>query len=81
MVAQTRTKNLAAMQRVAMTAPPNGGSKMCDHTAAHVVDSEGGITEGKFVEQYECPCGATGTIRGRAEEPAEHWSRTGEIFR
>jgi hypothetical protein len=54
---------------------------MCDHTAAHVVDSEGGITEGKFVERYSCPCGATGTIRGRAEEPAEHWSRTGEIFR
>ena len=80
MVAQTRTKNLAAMQRVAMTAPPNGDSKMCDHKAAHVVDSSGGIESGKFVEEYECPCGATGTIRGNAEDPADSWSRTGEIF-
>jgi len=55
---------------------------MCDHSAARVVDSEGGITEGEFVEHYECPnCGGTGTIRGRAEEPAKNWSRTGEIFR
>ena len=54
---------------------------MCDHNAAQVVDSSGGIESGKFVEKYKCECGATGTIRGNAEDPASEWVRTGEVFR
>jgi len=54
---------------------------MCDHTAAHVVDSEGGITEGKFVEHYECPCGATGVITGNEQDDPKAWNKSGEVFR
>ena len=53
---------------------------MCDHTAAQIVESSGGTKEGSFVEHYECPCGATGTVRGDCEEPPHQWRRTGEVF-
>lgn len=53
----------------------------CDHDAAQIVDQEGGTSEGRFVEHYECPCGATGTIRGEASPPPTEWVRTGEVFR
>jgi len=52
----------------------------CDHSAAMIVEQSGGTKEGAFVEQYECPCGATGTITGQADEPPKHWNRTGEVF-
>jgi hypothetical protein len=29
---------------------------------------------------YECPCGATGMITGKEQEPPQHWSKTGEVF-
>jgi hypothetical protein len=53
---------------------------MCDHTNAKVIESTGGITEGHFTEHYKCPCGATGTVTGRAEQPASEWNRSGEVF-
>ena len=37
--------------------------------------------EGDFVEHYECACGATGTIRGREEQPPQTWTKTGRVFR
>jgi len=52
----------------------------CDHQHAKIVDSEGGTKEGRFVEHYECPCGATGTVRGDAGKPPRTWTRTGRVF-
>jgi hypothetical protein len=42
--------------------------------------SEGGTTEGKFSEVYECANGHTGRVSGRAEAPAQEWNRTGAVF-
>ena len=56
------------------------GTTQCDHRAAQIVDSDGGTTEGRFTEHYECPCGATGAIRGDAAAPPREWTRTGEVF-
>jgi hypothetical protein len=52
----------------------------CDHQTAQIVESDGGTKEGRFVEHYECPCGATGTVRGEASAPPTEWRRTGEVF-
>jgi len=52
----------------------------CDHSVAEIVEQSGGTKEGAFVEHYECQCGATGTIRGKADNPVEQWNRTGEVF-
>ncbi len=54
--------------------------RTCDHSAAQVVDSQGGTTEGRFKEKYECPCGATGYVSGNAEEPPQQWNRWGRVF-
>ena len=53
----------------------------CDHSAAVCVDSTDVKDEGRFVEHYECPCGATGTIRGNEQDPAHAWTQSGEVFR
>jgi hypothetical protein len=54
----------------------------CGSPAVSLEDSEGGTTEGRFVERYECAdCGATGRITGEASAPAQEWRRTGGVFR
>ena len=58
-----------------------GSVTMCDHKAAQIVEQSGGVKSGQFEEKYECECGAIGYVRGNAEEPAEQWRRTGEVFR
>jgi len=52
----------------------------CDHSAAKCVNSTEPKDEGRFREEYECPCGATGTITGREEAPPSEWNRYGEVF-
>jgi hypothetical protein len=53
----------------------------CDHSAAQCVESTGGLKRGRFCEEYRCECGATGQVRGRAEDPPQEWQRYGEVFR
>jgi len=53
---------------------------MCDHSNARCVESTDPKAEGRFVEQYECPCGATGTITGLEQEQPSNWDRYGEVF-
>lgn len=53
---------------------------MCDHQTAECIESTGGIDSGRFVEKYECVCGATGMITGDAAAPADEWDHSGEIF-
>lgn len=53
---------------------------MCDHSMARCVDSTDPKDEGRFIEHYECPCGATGTITGREEDPVHEWTRSGRVF-
>jgi len=49
--------------------------------ATELVDSSGGVTEGRFREKYQCiECGAHGWIKGEAGEPAESWNKTGMLF-
>jgi len=52
----------------------------CDHTDARCVESTEPKDEGRFVEKYECPCGATGRISGQEDEPPAQWTRTGMVF-
>ena len=53
----------------------------CNHEMAKCVETTEPKAEGRFVEYYECQCGATGTIRGREEQPPNAWKKTGEVFR
>jgi transcriptional regulator NrdR family protein len=53
----------------------------CGSVEVHVKDSTGGIKEGRFREKHECEnCGAVGTVKGNAEEPAHTWTRYGSVF-
>lgn len=53
----------------------------CEQGIVAVVEQSGGIEEGPFTEIHKCNyCGATGTIRGRAEKPPREWERTGAVF-
>jgi hypothetical protein len=54
----------------------------CDYCGAPTTmnDSTGGTTEGSFEEEYECVNGHKGWVRGKAEEPARNWTRTGMVF-
>lgn len=46
-----------------------------------LTDSYADTREGRFSNIYECvACGATGTIRGRAEAPVREWSHQGTAF-
>jgi len=43
-----------------------------------LVDSEGGITSGDFIERYQCiRCGAWGKVRGEASDEPTHWTEQG----
>ena len=53
----------------------------CNHNMAKCVETTEPKGEGDFVEHYECACGATGTIRGREEQPPQTWTKTGRVFR
>jgi hypothetical protein len=55
-------------------------TQACDHQLARCVESTEATDEGRFREDYECPCGATGVITGREEDPAHKWNRYGEVF-
>lgn len=49
--------------------------------AATVLDTqEGGTTEGRFTERYECANGHVGHVRGEASAPATEWRRSGAVF-
>ena len=52
----------------------------CDHVDAQCVESTEPKDEGRFVEKYECSCGATGRITGQEDEPPAQWRRTGMVF-
>jgi len=54
---------------------------MCDHQNAKCVETEDpSENTGHFSEHYECPCGATGTIYGKEEQPPNEWDKVGEVF-
>lgn len=50
------------------------------NAATHIKTSEGGTTEGQFVEVHECANGHTGRVSGDAAAPAKSWNRTGRVF-
>lgn len=52
----------------------------CNHRAAKCVDSTEPKDEGRFREEYECPCGATGVITGQEQAPPSDWNESGEVF-
>jgi hypothetical protein len=49
--------------------------------ATQIVEQSGGIKDGQFKEKYECVNGHIGFVRGKAEQPARSWKRTGAVFR
>jgi len=54
----------------------------CDKCGAPttMVENSGAVKEGRFKEEYECVNGHKGWVRGKAEEPAQQWDRTGMVF-
>ena len=52
----------------------------CNHKDARCVESTEPKDEGRFVEKYECVCGATGRIEGNEQDLPQQWTRTGEVF-
>jgi hypothetical protein len=53
----------------------------CGSLNVTVEESSGGVKSGNFREKHECQnCGATGTIKGNAEDPADSWTRYGSVF-
>lgn len=61
--------------------PPGAQCRRCDSRDIECADSTGGVVDGRFTEKYLCnDCGATGSISGRAEEPAKEWRARGDLF-
>lgn len=55
--------------------------KQCGSDVIEMVDQSGGVTEGPFVEKYECvDCGANGEIRGNAETSPAQWKEYGPLY-
>jgi len=55
--------------------------KQCGSEAIGMVDTEGAVQEGPFVEWYECGvCEARGQIRGNAEASPAEWREMGSLF-
>lgn len=48
--------------------------------AVQMIDSDGATRTGSFSEEYECVNGHRGYVRGRAENPAQSWTRYGQVF-
>jgi len=48
--------------------------------ATEITRDEGGRTEGRFKEVWECVNGHIGWVRGEASAPPQQWTRTGSVF-